>query len=401
MPTATTHGHPAIKCVGLTKMFRDFWYRNRVRAVDNINLEIHRGEVFGLLGPNGSGKSTTIKMILGLLHPTEGRIAVFGEHPRHVRVKQDIGFLPEESYLYPFLNARETLEYYGRLFHQHRRQRQRRIDMLLDMVGLDAVARRPVGEYSKGMQRRIGLAQALINDPKLLILDEPTTGMDPIGTADVKRLIITLAERGKTILLSSHLLSDVEDVCDRVSIMYGGKIRKEGTVESLLQQQDMTTLETDVLDDKVIEEIESVLQRHGHHIARIARPRQKLETLFLEIVEQARREGQATSGAGSGRDVAAFLRTGEDDGARPAEELLAALTQPGGAKASPASAAPVELKQTPQEPQLPDSLLQSAPVRETPRQAAAAPPQVRDEADEPDDDLLRGLSGSDRNPKDQ
>ena len=195
-----------VKCAGLTKLFHDFWMRPRVRAVDEISFDIRRGEVFGLLGPNGSGKSTTIKMLLGLLHPTSGQIAVFGRHPRDVAIKNNIGYLPEESYLYPFLTARETLDYYGRLFHQDSMQRRKRIDMLLEMVGLERVARRPVGEYSKGMARRIGLAQALINDPQLLILDEPTSGMDPIGSADVKTLIQTLARRGKTILLCSHLL---------------------------------------------------------------------------------------------------------------------------------------------------------------------------------------------------
>ncbi|MEM8782558.1 MAG: ABC transporter ATP-binding protein, partial [Planctomycetota bacterium] len=219
-----------IRCLQLTKVFKDFWLRDRVRAVDAIDLDVRRGEVFGLLGPNGSGKSTTIKMILGLLHPTSGRIAVLGKVPRDVSIKEHIGYLPEESYLYKFLNARETLEYYGKLFHQNRRKRQRRIDMLLEMVGLDQVQRRPIGEYSKGMQRRIGLAQALINDPKLLVLDEPTTGMDPIGTKQIKDLIVRLKDAGKTVLLCSHLLADVEDVTDRCAIMFGGKVRRAGAV---------------------------------------------------------------------------------------------------------------------------------------------------------------------------
>jgi len=219
---ATTSEH-YIRCARLTKVFKDFWLRPRVKAVDGIDLDVRRGEVFGLLGPNGSGKSTTIKMILGLLHPTSGVISVFGKSPRDVSIKNEIGYLPEDSYLYRFLNARETLDYYGKLFHQDRRKRQNRIDMLLEMVGLDKVQRRPIGEYSKGMQRRIGLAQALINDPKLLILDEPTTGMDPIGTRQIKDLILHLKDSGKTVLLCSHLLSDVEDVTDRAAIMFGGK----------------------------------------------------------------------------------------------------------------------------------------------------------------------------------
>ncbi len=302
-----------VKCVGLSKVFRDFWMRNRVKAVDDIDLDIYRGEVFGLLGPNGSGKSTTIKLILGLLHPTAGRIAVFGHHPHDVKNKQRIGYLPEESYLYPFLNARETLEYYARLFHQKRTIRRGRIDTLLEMVGLQHVARRPVGEYSKGMQRKIGLAQALINDPDLLILDEPTSGMDPIATADVKRVIKSLAERGKTILLCSHLLADVEDVTDRVAIMYGGKVRRHGQIDDLLEQHDRTMINAPAMDPETEEHLVALLESQGICDASISRPRQKLETLFLNIVSEAQSEGASTSGAQSGGQIARFLATGVDE----------------------------------------------------------------------------------------
>lgn len=301
-----------VKCIGLTKVFKDFWLRNRVKAVNDIDLEIRRGEVFGLLGPNGSGKSTTIKLILGLLHPTAGRIAVFGRHPRDVKNKQRIGYLPEETYLYPFLNAYETLEYYARLFHQKRSIRKGRIDTLLEMVGLQHVARRPIGEYSKGMQRKIGLAQALINDPDLLILDEPTSGMDPIATADVKRVILSLAERGKTILLCSHLLSDVEDVTDRVAIMYGGKVRRHGQIDDLLEQHDRTIISTPALDPQTEERVLKTLESQGICDAAITRPRQKLETLFLNIVAEAQAAGAATSGSESGGKIADFLATGVD-----------------------------------------------------------------------------------------
>ncbi len=301
-----------VKCVGLTKIFRDFWLRHRVRAVDHIDLEVRRGEVFGLLGPNGSGKSTTIKLALGLLHPSSGRVFVLGKRPEEVAIKKRIGYLPEESYLYRFLNARETLDYYGRLFFQSRPQRQRRIDMLLEMVGLTAVQRRPVGEYSKGMQRRIGLAQALINDPDLLILDEPTTGLDPIGTRQIKDLIFELAQRGKTVLLCSHLLTDVEDVCHRVAIMFGGKIRKEGTVDELLVQAGSTIIQTATLDVETIQQIEQVLERSGKHIEKVEQPRQRLEQLFLDIVHDAHAEGAATSGAQAGGRMASFLIGGGD-----------------------------------------------------------------------------------------
>ncbi len=317
-----------IKCIGLSKVFKDFWLRNRVKAVDTIDLDIRKGEVFGLLGPNGSGKSTTIKLILGLLHPTAGRIAVFGRHPRDVKNKQRIGYLPEESYLYPFLNAYETLEYYARLFHQKRGIRKPRIDTLLEMVGLQHVARRPIGEYSKGMQRKIGLAQALINDPDLLILDEPTAGMDPIATADVKRVILSLAERGKTILLCSHLLSDVEDVTDRVAIMYGGKIRRHGQIDELLEQHDRTMISTPALDAEAEERIIKLLEEQGVCDTSITRPRQKLETLFLNIVAEAQAEGVATSGAQSGGKIATFLESGADGQGRPGEgdDLIDQLT---------------------------------------------------------------------------
>ncbi|QQE13944.1 ABC transporter ATP-binding protein [Planctomycetota bacterium] len=315
-----------VKCVKLSKVFKDFWLRNRVKAVDQIDLDIRRGEVFGLLGPNGSGKSTTIKMILGLLHSTSGHIAVFGNMPKDVETKKRIGYLPEESYLYRFLNARETLDYYGRLFHQSRAQRKQRIDMLLEMVGLDRVAHRPVGEYSKGMQRRIGLAQALINDPELLILDEPTTGLDPIGTKQIKDLIQQLSEKGKTILLCSHLLTDVQDVCDRVAIMYGGKVRQSGTVDELLIKEETTTLKVDHLDPAIIEEIEQVLARHNKCIDAVEHPTQRLEDLFLDIVHKAQKDGVATHGASAGGDIASFL-TAEDTAAHMPEQTTEAVLE--------------------------------------------------------------------------
>ncbi len=321
---------PVIQCVKLSKVFKDFWLRPRVTAVDAIDLDVRQGEVFGLLGPNGSGKSTTIKMILGLLHPTAGRIAVLGKSPRDVAIKEDIGYLPEESYLYKFLSARETLEYYGRLFHQDRRRRQRRIDELLEMVGLDKVQRRPIGEYSKGMQRRIGLAQALINDPQLLILDEPTTGLDPIGTRQIKDLIVRLKDVGKTVLLCSHLLADVEDVTDRCVIMFGGKVRRAGTIDELLTKHDQTTITTDALPPEVEEQVVAALEARGLHSVQVQRSRQRLESLFLDIVDQAQREGLATAGAGNKGGVARFLtEAGTAAVAEPAgQAVIEQLTQP-------------------------------------------------------------------------
>lgn len=344
---------PVVQTVGLCKTFRDFWRRPRVQAVRDLNLEIRPGEVFGLLGPNGSGKSTIIKMMLGLLRPSSGRIAVFGKHPSDVAIKRRIGYLPEESYLYPFLNARETLDYYGKLFGLDYRVRQRRIDELLDMVGLKGAQFRPVREYSKGMQRRIGLAQALINDPDLLILDEPTTGLDPIGTRQVKDLIIQLGKRGKTVLLSSHLLADVEDCVDRMVILYGGKIRREGNQNELLEARGRTTIETALLDDATIAEIDRVIRtRSGGEeaIIRVSHPRQKLEELFIEIVEQAQADHVETSGVTHAGETASFLRDAEES---RGDALIDRLVADGEAV----------------EQHMPDSPVDEAPVGETRAQA--------------------------------
>lgn len=312
-----------IEAVGLTKVFSDFWFRAKARAVDGVDLEIQQGEIFGLLGPNGSGKSTTIKLILGLLRKTKGKLAVFGKDPSHVSIKQRIGYLPEETYMYRFLDARETLDFYGKLFGLDHRIRKRRVEELLDMVGLGEVAHRKVGEYSKGMARRIGLAQALINDPDLLILDEPTSGLDPLGTRQVKELIEQLGRKGTTILLSSHLLSDVEDVCDRMVILYGGKIRAEGTASELLSDSNHTVIRVPKIDDAAITAVEATLERTaGVHIEAVESPRQRLEDFFMGIVEKAREEHAATSGAAEAGPTAAFLREEGTDG----EDLIDVLS---------------------------------------------------------------------------
>src|SRR3954464_5640285 len=246
---------------GLTKVFKDFWGRSKARAVDSVDFEVRRGEVFGLLGPNGSGKSTTVKLLLGLLYPTKGHIEVFGRSPRHVGTKARIGYLPEESYLYRFLDSHETLGFFGALFDLPPEERKRRTEELLDMVGLGNVRTRVVGEFSKGMQRRIGLAQALINDPDLVILDEPTAGLDPIGCREVKDLILTLKKRGKTVILSSHLLSDVEDVCDRVVIYYGGRIQAMGTLKELLATPDAIRITTPALPRETMQRVLELIRK--------------------------------------------------------------------------------------------------------------------------------------------
>lgn len=322
MAQPASNSESVVDAVGLTKIFRDFWMRAKAKAVDSVTFQIQRGELFGLLGPNGSGKSTTIKLILGLLNRTAGRLTVFGRDPFDVATKQFIGFLPEESYLYPYLNSHETLDYYGRLYGLDRKTRQKRSAELLDMVGLSQVAHRHVGEFSKGMMRRIGLAQALINDPEFLILDEPTSGLDPLGTRQVKDLLIEMRRRGKTILLSSHLLSDVQDVCDRMTILYGGKIHAEGTADELLIEAEHTIIRVPrIRNDQTIVEIERILQANeGAAIESVQQPRQNLESFFIQIVDEARASKIATSGADVG-ETAPFLR-GDEEGEVLIEKLI-------------------------------------------------------------------------------
>jgi ABC-2 type transport system ATP-binding protein len=300
----------AIETISLTKIFSDWWGRTKVYAVDDLNLKVQQNEVFGLLGPNGSGKTTTIKMLLGLLHPTKGHALVLGGQGSDPKINARIGFLPEESYLYRFLNARETLDFYGRLFGLAPDVRKMRIEALLEMVGLMAVARRPVGTYSKGMARRIGLAQALINDPDLLILDEPTTGLDPIGTRQIKDLIVKLAERGKTILLCSHLLADVEDVCNRIAILYGGRVQAEGHVADLLQKADKRQIVTGAISDQAIGKVQQILREEGAE-CEVSAPMERLETFFINTVAEAQRQARPTSGAVSTTDIGDFLTAEE------------------------------------------------------------------------------------------
>jgi len=292
----------------LCKTVRDFWRRPRARAVDGVSFELQPGEVFGLLGPNGSGKSTTIKILLGLLHADSGEVRVLGRPPRDVRVKARVGYLPEESYLYPYLDARETLRFYASLFGLRGAEREKRIDGLLDMVGLSHTGRRRVGEFSKGMARRIGLAQALINDPDLVILDEPTSGLDPLGTRQVKDIVRALADRGKTVLLSSHLLADVEDVCDRVTILYGGKVRAAGPIRELLQVANHLQLRLKDLDDAKRRELLDALERILGERPALEPTRRDLETFFLEVVAQARRESGEASGTREEGDLPEFLK---------------------------------------------------------------------------------------------
>src|SRR5436309_15196774 len=249
----------------LTKIYRDFWGRQKKTALRALNLEVNRGEIFGLLGPNGSGKTTTIKLLLGLLFPTDGDALVFNMPSGEVQKNERIGYLPEESYLYRFLNAEETLDFYGRLFKLDANVRRQRAQNLIDIVGLSADKKRVLKEYSKGMRQRIGLAQALINDPELVILDDPTSGLDPSGTRWMKDLILDLRKRGKTIIMCSHRLEDVQDICDRIAILNLGELQKLGSVKSLLE--DVERLELRAKDVKITDalkrDLENVLAKHG------------------------------------------------------------------------------------------------------------------------------------------
>jgi len=276
-----------IETRNLTKVYRDFWGRPKVQALKALDLQVYRGEIFGVLGPNGSGKTTTMKLLLGLLFPTEGDALIFGEPTTNVAKNERIGYLPEESYLYKFLNAEETLHFYGRLFKIPAAERTKRVNRLIDRVDLSAAKHRQLREYSKGMQRRIGLAQALINDPELLLLDEPTSGLDPLGTADMKDLIRELRDQGKTIVLSGHLLADMQDICDRIAILHRGELRELGKVDDLLKVQDVTQIRAKDVPEVAVAEIREVLRRHGSELLTVDNPRATLEELFLRIVRES------------------------------------------------------------------------------------------------------------------
>jgi len=279
-----------IQIRNLSKVYRDFWGRAKVRALNALSLDVNKGEVFGLLGPNGSGKTTTIKLLLGLLFPSSGEGFVFGEPASSVEKNEKVGYLPEESYLYRFLNAEETLDFYGRLFKIPANVRRERAARLIDIVGLSADKKRILREYSKGMRQRIGLAQALINDPQLVILDEPTSGLDPLGTRWMKDLILDLKKQGKTVLMCSHRLDDVQDVCDRIAILYNGDLQEQGAVEKLVEDQKRVEVRATGLElsETLENELRAVIEKHGGTMERLRHPTTTLEDLFLRIIEESK-----------------------------------------------------------------------------------------------------------------
>ncbi len=277
-----------IQTRNLSKTYRDFWGRPKVKALNSLTLDVQKGEIFGLLGPNGSGKTTTLKLLLGLLFPSDGEVRVLGQPAHEVSKNERIGYLPEESYLYRFLNADETLDFYGKLFDMPAATRKKRRDELIEKVGLQHARRRQLKEYSKGMTRRIGLAQALINDPELILLDEPTSGLDPQGSRFMKDLIVELKNAGKTVVMSSHLLADVQDVCDRIAILYGGELKVVGNVKDLLESKEQTQIMSSQLSPEAISEVEAVLKKHGATLQEVSHPTSSLEELFLKTIEESK-----------------------------------------------------------------------------------------------------------------
>ncbi len=339
MPNEKNSGgsEPVVEIIKLQKIFKDFWHREKVKAVDGLSLKIYPGEVYGLLGPNGSGKTTTLKLMLGLLFPTAGMVRVFGRSPRNVAVKSRLGFLPEESYFYRHLSADETMNFYGALFEIPSSERVKRGRKLLDMLGLSASRTRPVGEYSKGMMRRIGLAQALINDPELIVLDEPTSGLDPIGRKEVKNLILQLKQLGKTVLLSSHLLAEVQDVCDRICILYGGKKIAEGSVNEVLLKKNIARLSFPAVSDEVVEDIRGYAEKAvGGGSIELSSPAETLEEFFLREIsklEAGRRKKVVSDEAAPEKfSILEELTAGEPV---KAEEPAAPAEQPGAGERKP------------------------------------------------------------------
>ena len=274
-----------ISTENLTKVYKVLLSRRKVTALSNLNISVKKGEIFGLLGPNGSGKTTTVKLLLGLVYPTAGSVHILGKPSTDVEMKNNIGFLPEETYLYKFLNADETLDFYGKLFSIPRKERKRRIEYLIDLVGIASARKRPLKQYSKGMLRRVGLAQALINDPELVILDEPTSGLDPLGTRDIKDLILDMKNEGKTVFMCSHLLADVQDICDRVAILNKGELQVLGSVTELISKTDILDISVKGVSDETLMKIKGIINDSNGEVVSVSNPTTTLEELFINVVK--------------------------------------------------------------------------------------------------------------------
>ena len=276
---------PAVALTGVTKVFPVPFQRRSVVAVRDLNLEVAPGQIYGLLGPNGSGKSTTLKIILGLVTPTRGQAQIFGRDSDSVASRESVGFLPESPYFYKFLTGEETLRFYGKLCGLRGARLRKRVEEMLTLVGLTDARTRRLAGYSKGMLQRIGLAQALIQEPELLVLDEPTAGVDPAGAREMRDLILELKSRGITVLLSSHLLGQVQEICDRVGILANGVLVREGALSDLLGVENQTQFIVENAEPGLVQAIDDLATRSGARVIERGPPRTSLEQLFLEATE--------------------------------------------------------------------------------------------------------------------
>lgn len=295
---------PAIRIQGLTKDFSVGMRGVKLRAVDGLNLEVGDNQIFGLLGPNGSGKSTTIKIILGLLEASVGQCEIYGKPSHTVDARRSVGFLPEAPYFYRYLSGRELVRFYARVCGVPRANIHEQVDSVIELVGMTEAAHRRVGTYSKGMLQRIGLAQALVHDPQLVILDEPTAGVDPLGSAAIADIVRELKRRGKTILLSSHLLAQIEGLCDRVAILHRGKLVREGRVDELVEDEHTESLVVEGLSAEGRAAVEQMIAEQGGKLCRVEKPRLSLDALFLNEVkeqESARQQSQSSTSTEGGR----------------------------------------------------------------------------------------------------
>ena len=276
----------AIAVEGLTKVFPVPFRRQSIVAVRDLNLRVEPGEVYGLLGPNGSGKSTTLKIILGLVSPTRGRTRIFGRDSSLVESREAVGFLPENPYFYKFLTGEETLRFFGKLCRLNGARLKSRVRELLELVGLTNARDQRLSSYSKGMLQRIGLAQALINEPRLVVLDEPTAGVDPAGSRDIRNLIVDLKGRGITVLLSSHLLTQVQEICDRVGILARGMLVREGRLEELIAIEDRSELVLENASEALVSEIEKLAAKSNAKLIERRKSTTTLERLFLDATSE-------------------------------------------------------------------------------------------------------------------
>ena len=274
---------PAISIQNVTKVYPIPFKREKVTAVNDLSLTVEPGQVYGLLGPNGSGKSTTMKVVLGLVTPTSGTAEIFGRDSNSVESREDVGFLPENPYFYKYLTGMETLQFYGKLCGLSRARIRERANELLKLVGLESAADRRLGGYSKGMLQRIGLAQAMLQEPRLLVLDEPTAGVDPAGSREIRDLILDFKTRGITVLLCSHLLEQVQEICDRIGILHRGTLIREGKLEDLISIENQTELILEDASPELLAEIRASVAKSPAKLVEQRKPQKTLERYFLDV----------------------------------------------------------------------------------------------------------------------